>query len=115
MSGSEPNILLDVAPAHLGPEVDPFGGNGDVAEPGHVAQINQEPRGGEPEGEERHEALAPCNRPRPSIGRQQGNGFVERRRRLVFERRWLHCLCSEGCDPEIRTEMIASGCRSYLV
>jgi hypothetical protein len=61
--GGQPSIVLDVAPANPGAKPNAAVADGNVAEPGNPAQIDQHARRRQPEGENRHQALP---------GRRQG-------------------------------------------
>ena len=91
MRGGEPRIVLDVAPAHHGAEPHAVGGDLDLAQLRELAQVDQQRRRDDAEGQHRHQALPAGNGARlPAMGGEQRDGFSERGGTGVFERGQLH-------------------------
>ena len=93
--GRQKLIVLDVTPAHSGAETNAAVVHGNVAEPGNPAQINQHAWRGEPEGEDRHQALSAGDDGRLGIRHEQVDCFPERGRDLVLEGSGFHPVASQ--------------------
>jgi hypothetical protein len=91
MRAIEPPVVLDVAPAHHGAQRHAAVGNPDAAQVGELAQIDQQRRLGETEGEHRHQALAPGQRLRIAVMRGEKRDCLgQRGRACIVEGRQFH-------------------------
>jgi hypothetical protein len=99
----QPPIVLDVAPAHPGAKANAAVADGNVAEPGNPAQIDQHARHRQPEGEHRHQALPAGDHDCLGICREQVDRFPQRGGGLVLEGGGFHPLASHGRANSVRT------------
>src|SRR5437588_5598708 len=103
MRSFEPRVVLDFAPAYSRAEAHARRIDRDVAELAHLAQIDQQRRRAEAEGERRDEALATGERLRAGVCGQQLHRFGDARRRRIVEGRQLHC---SGLRPAVFTTLV---------
>ena len=94
--GGQPPIVLDVAPANPGAKPNAALADGDVAEPGNPAQIDQHARRRQPEGENRNQALPAGDHGCLGIRHEQVDRFPECGWGLVLEGSWFHSLASQS-------------------
>ena len=88
---AEACVALDVAPADTGAQAHAVGTDVDAVEPGDLAQVDEQRRCGEPEGEHRHQALPPGERARFALAPgEQFKRLREGVRRRIVELGWFH-------------------------
>src|SRR5271165_2110250 len=89
-------IILDVAPAYERAEPNAAIADGNIAEPGQTPQIDQQARGRQAEGENRHQTLSPGDDERLGVRREQVDCFAKSAGGLIIEGRRFHCYASRG-------------------
>jgi hypothetical protein len=84
-------IVLDVAPAYERAEPTAVIAEGNITEPGQPPQIDQQARGRQAEGENRHQTLSPGDDERLGVRHEQVDCFAKGGGSLVIEGRGFHC------------------------
>src|SRR5205823_1186442 len=86
-----------------------------IAEPGQPPQIDQQVRGRQAEGENRHQVLPPCDDERLRVRRERGDCFSKSAGSLVTEGRRFHCYALRGktepqptCTPSVRESAVCA-------
>jgi hypothetical protein len=70
-----------------------------IAKPGQPPQVDQQARGRQAEGENRHQALSPGDDDRFRVRREKVNGLAKGAGGLVIEGRGFHCYTSREARP----------------
>jgi hypothetical protein len=89
---------------------EPVIADGNIAEPGQQPQIDQQARGRQAEGENRHQALYPGDDEPLGVRREQVDCFAKGAGGLVIEGRGFHCYTSRrktepsNCMPSVPGE-----------
>jgi len=109
MRRHQPLIVLDVAPAYERAEPNAAIADGNIAQPRQPPQIDQQARGHQAEGENRHQTLSPRDDERLGVRSQQVDRFTKGAGGLVIEGRGFHCCASRRktkpdaiCTPSVR-------------